>query len=1007
MCGSTSLRIFLMILPLLLFFSGPVHAASVLDGFNPNADNTVYSLAVQADGKILVGGAFNHINGQAKSHIARLNTDGSVDTTFTADTNGSVYSIVVQANGKILVGGDFTMIGGQSRSYVARLDTNGSVETAFNPNANGMVRAIAVQLNGDIIVGGNFTTISSQARSYIARLSASNGSLDSNYKPDANAPVYSLATQINGKVIAGGLFTIIGGQSRNNIARLNAIDGSAETTEFDIQADGAVRSIFIQNDGKILIGGDFTTLTDRNGSNTRQRIALLDADGAADFNFDPNANGVVRSIVVQTDGNILVGGDFTTIGGQSRSYMARLNIQFGAADTSFTPNANNVVHSIAVQTDGKILAGGAFTTITDSIASHPRNRIARMHTDGTVEADFNPNANNAVSAIAVQADGNILVGGTFTQIGVTSRNRIARIHPNGVVDTTFSPAVNNGEVTSIVIQIDGKILIGGTFTSITDSIATYSRNFIARLNADGTVDTAFNPVVNGNIYAIAVQADGNILIGGDFTIVTITDSYGTATDYPRSRIARLYPDGTLESFSASANAAVRSIAVQADGKILVGGDFISIVDYISLKNRNRIARIDAYGTVDTTFDANANGVVRSIVGQADGNILVGGDFSYIGNQTRNRIARLYTDSAKADAFNPNANNSVRSIAVQTDGKILVVGNFTTIGGQSRNKIARLTALTGAADSSFNPVVAPASAVSSITVQTDGKVIIGGNFTTIDGQPRNRMARLSADSAALQEFTVSIDGNTINWNRSQSSPEVYDVIFAESADNEHWTPLIGAGPVTRITGGWQLVMPNPNPLFIRQNRYIKALGKTYGGFSNGSTSSIQSVSQYFIDYHTLTIDPVSANGKVTSNLVGIDCGIYCSHAYQANTSLTLTAAANYGYIFTNWSGDCGTDGNETDNPVDVLMDIHRTCSANFAMTYTLDLQKSGTGSGTVGAAGAINKGLPGVYIEGTNAQATAVADSGSIFTGWSGDCSGTTSPFELLPEWQAIKALPDI
>ena len=1383
-------RLFLMMLPLLLFCTWPVHAASVLDSFNPNANNAVYATAVQSDGKLLVGGAFTTIGGQGKSHIARLNTDGSVDTTFSADTNGNVYSIVVQTDGQILVGGDFTTILGQARNNVARLNNDGSVEVSFVPAANNIVRAIAVQLNGDIVIGGDFTTINSEARTHIARLSAGNGSLDPNYIPDANGSVYSLAAQRNGKVIVGGAFTIIGGQAREHIARLNDIDGSAETTAFDISANGAVRSIVIQTDGKILVGGDFTTLIDSNGSHPRNRIALLDADGDTDFNFDPNANGIVRSIVLQPDGKVLVGGDFTSIGGMSRERIARLDIEFGSADVSFAPMVNDIVYAISVQADDKILIGGGFTSLIEGM-THNRNFLARLHTDGSVEADFipnimantnsyatvssvavqsdnkilvggsftqiggvtrnnlarlnadgstdtpfvadtngsiysivvqadskilvagdfttiggyairymarlntdgsvdtsfypnpnsvvhtiavqgdgkiiaggqfttiggmarknmarlysttgegdtsytttanapvyslavqsdgklvvggaftsiggqtrtyiarlasdgvvdsatlfkntganktvralaiqadgfilvggdfttidgtttrnfiarlkadgdidltfNPNANGVVRSIAVQADTNILVGGTFTTIdgqarnsmarlssvGVveggfianadttvnsiaiqtdgkiltgglfatitdgasassarhriarldttgsvdssfdpdanaiskvavsaiavqgdgkfligglfshidgTTRNHIARLLPNGLVDTTWNTSVN-GEVTSIVIQSNDKILICGNFTSITDNNDTFPRNSLARLNADGTVDGTFNPMIYGHVYAIAEQTaptgeiNGDILIAGDFTTIAMTSDTGTVTNYDRPFMARLinpdYPDdpvhpeatmdtGFNSTVTNNPNEIVRTIATQADGKILIGGDFTRIGTG-GASARNNIARlIKTSGASDSTFDPNANGVVRSIVVQPDGNILVGGDFTYIGNQTRNNIARLYsegTDGAKADDFAPNADASVHSLAIQTDNKILAIGEFTNIGGMSRSHIARLTPVLGTADD-FNPPVAPTSTVSSIAVQTDGKIVVGGDFTAIDTQPRNRMARLSADSAALQDLILSTDGKTITWRRTQSSPVVHDVVFYESANNTVWTKINAA--TTQIADGWQLVIPTAAPLFQRQNRYITASAKTSGGFYNGSTSSIQSVNQYFIDYYTLTVTPKPTNGnKVTSNLLGIDCGggSLCSHAYQADTSLALTATPSQNgyvafdgatdYVFTQWGGagmDCGTG---TTNPMPVLMEINRTCTANFAVAYTSVLAKTGNGSGTVGwDTTNIIAGRPGVYVSGKTAGVTAVADPGSVFTGWSGSCNGTASPFEL-------------
>ncbi len=1021
---SSTVSLLLVSLLVLLCVARPVGATSVLDGFNPTAEGDIYTIAVQADGKILVGGAFSNIVGQSHNKIARLNTDGSLDTTFTATTNGSVYTIVVQDNGKILVGGDFTMIGGEVRNHIARLASDGTVETAFNPNTNGAVNAMALQLNGDILLGGSFTIVSSQSRNYTARLKSTDGSLDTEYNPNADGPVYSIAPQINGKVIAGGDFTSIGGQSKNYIARLNEIDGSAETTDFNIQANGSVRSMVIQTDGKILIGGDFTSLTDRNGVQTRYRIALLDADGATDSNFNPHADGTVSSIITQSDGKVLVGGNFTNIGGQSKYNIARLDIQWGNADPGFTPNAYDRIYSLAIQTDGKVIAGGSFTAIVDNGgagATHLRSRIARIHPDGTVEADFNPDADGSVSAIAVQADGKIIVGGAFDHIGGISGSRITRLHPNSSVDAGFIVQAD-GVITSIVVQANGKILIAGSFTTITDSIASYSRVNIARLNADGTLDTGFLILAtNGPVRAMVELSPSGYIIGGDFTEISTDDDNNPETPptvTPVSYMALLNDNGVINTgYNFGSNAPVHALAVQPDGKILVGGNFTSIGGQL----RNKMARLSVYGPADLTFDPNSNALVRSIIVQADGNILVGGDFTYIGNQTRNRIARLNTDSAKADAFNPNAYItippnpcSVNSIALQTDGNILVIGDFTTIGGRLRNHIARLNTTTGAADSTFNPIVSGASTtVSAINVQPDGKILIGGGFTSVDSNPRNRIARLSADSAALQELFVSTDGTVITWNRSQSAPDVYDVVFSESADNVGWTPIT-TGTLTRTPTGWQLTLPVPNPLFMRQNRYIKVQAKTYGGFYNGATNKIQTKSQYFIDYQILTISPIPSNGYAISNLVGIDCGVWwgtheeCTHAYQSGTSLTLTAHASHGgyaasdgvpdYIFTQWNGNCGTEAPaaRTDNPVRVLMDVYRTCSPSFALTYTSVINKTGTGSGTAGwAATNVLAGLPGVYIEQTTAWVTAVASPGTIFTGWSGDCSGTSSPFELL------------
>ena len=161
---------------------------------------------------------------------------------------------------------------------------------------------------------------------------------------------------------------------------------------------------------------------------TRNNIARLNPDGTLDTAFNPNANSAVRSIAVQADGKILAGGQFTTIGGQTRNFIARLDATTGLAD-SFDPNANDTVYAIAVQADGKILAGGVFNG-ANSIGGQTRNFIARLDATTGLADSFNPNANNVVNAIAVQADGKILAGGNFNganSIGGQTRNRIARL----------------------------------------------------------------------------------------------------------------------------------------------------------------------------------------------------------------------------------------------------------------------------------------------------------------------------------------------------------------------------------------------------------------------------------------------------------------------------------------------------------------------------------------------------------------------------------------------------
>jgi uncharacterized delta-60 repeat protein len=405
------------------------------DSFDPNANSEVYSIALQTDGKVLVGGGFTTLspNGGGavtRNNIARLETDGRLDRTLNLGIVGDyVLATAVQPDGKILIGGNFTSVLGLFRNNIARLNTDGTLDTNFNPNANNIVESIAVQADGKIIAAGDFTDIGGANRNYIARLDATTGLADS-FNPNANSVVAAIAVQADGKILVGGNFTVIGGTNRNLMARLNPTNGLADS--FNPNASGnpsffpGVNSIAVQADGKILAGGNFTVI----GGTNRNLIARLDPTNGLADSFNPNASGIpsfslgVNAIAVQTDGKILAGGDFTVIGGTNRNCIARLDATTGLAD-SFNPNANSRVFTIAVQTDGKILLGGAFNG-TNSIGGTNRNYIARLDPNGVVDA-FNPNANNWVAAIAVQTDGKIMAGGYFASIGGQTRSRFARL----------------------------------------------------------------------------------------------------------------------------------------------------------------------------------------------------------------------------------------------------------------------------------------------------------------------------------------------------------------------------------------------------------------------------------------------------------------------------------------------------------------------------------------------------------------------------------------------------
>lgn len=926
------------VLSFVLGASHLAHAQSPTDGFNPGANDQIHAFAVQPDGKILVVGFFTSIGSggsgsTARNRIARINVDGSVDTAFDPGANGLVRAIAVQPDGKIVVAGLFTTLGGggtgsTARNYIGRLNVDGSLDISFDPGANGAVDALALQRDGKILIAGRFTMLGgggsgATARSRIGRLNP-DGSLDASFNPGANEWVETIAVQPDGKIVVAGEFTMLGGGStglsaRNYIGRLNA-DGSIDGA-FNPGANARTNVMALQADGKILVGGDFTALGGETGTTPRRYIGRLNAGGTVDLTFDPGVNDWVGTLVVQPDGKILVGGSFGALGGggdgvTSRSRIGRLNTD-GSLDTTFNPGANWHVYTFLVQSDGRILVGGEFTGLGGGTGTTTRSRIGRLYADGSLDADFNPGASSTVRALAVQADGKILVGGDFSTLGGAARAGIGRLIADGALDATFDPGTNNG-VYAVALQADGKILVGGDFTTIGGGgTGSTTRNRIARLNSDGSVDTSFDPGADGRVHTIAVQPGGKILVGGSFTGL----GGGTGAT-ARNRIGRLNIDGSVDtSFDPGANNDIYGIAVQPNGQILLAGPFTMLGEGgTGATVRNRIGRVNADGSLDNTFDPGANGIVYPIAVQRDGKILVGGNFTTAGGggsglTARSRIARLNADGTVDDSFDPGANGIVYTISVGVNGRILLGGSFTTLGGggtgtATRNYIGRLNA-DGSLDTTFDP--GSSGGVAALAVQADGKVLVGGAFSGLGAgtgtTTRANIGRLSATDAALEAITVTSGGSIVRWSRSGTAPEFDHVTFETSTDGVTYTSL---GTGIRVDGGWQWTDTPGQPLAHTQNLWIRARGYYETGQFNASGSMIQSIKNVYLHVPTATGTSIAATEDVafSGSLTGSDLdGDTLTFSIVTNGSrgtATITNSTTGAFTYTPNANANGTD-----------------------------------------------------------------------------------------------------
>ena len=335
-----------------------------------------------------------------------------------------------------------------------------------------------------------------------------------------------------------------------------------------------------------------------------------------------------------------------------------------------------------------------------------------------------PGTNDAVNVVIPQPDGKVIAAGRFTFANNVARNRIARFNFNGSLDTSFDPGTGaDGEITAAVLQPDGRIVVAGRFTSFNG----FTHNRVCRLNANGSVDQTFGlgNGINNAALALALQSDGRIIVGGQFSQVDLTQ---------RFNLARLNTNGSVDlSFDPGngPNGDVNAIVIQPDGRIIIGGTFIGYNGFA----RGGIARVLGNGGLDPSFDSGVGtgGNVFALALQHNGQIVLGGRFVQYSGTNRTFIARVFGDGSLDFGFNPVPNSWVQSFAVEPDDRILVGGIFTDISGFGRNSIARLNT-NGLVDPTFDPgagcvgsLTNDATRVDSIALQQFGRILVGGIY----------------------------------------------------------------------------------------------------------------------------------------------------------------------------------------------------------------------------------------------------------------------------------------
>ncbi len=792
------------------------------DTFLPRPNAAVSTLMLESDGKITLAGSFTaflpnkETTAITRTYFARLNADGSVDTSFDARPNAAVYNFDRYTDGRYVIFGPFTQFKLADdtwidRRYTAWLTPQGALDAARVQTPSAVPTAVRVMPDQSTFISGELTRFTSgtgkvsPVASILTRIDAA-GQVDASFSiaPGdlGGAYVGALAVPVGGRLFAGGSFSGIGGSVNQGIVRL-AADGTAdgtfsavangtvhgivalETTEDEEEAggpvawlepDGSYRSTFsrsgaanlrgsvyaavVQEGGRVVLGGEFTNTSVTSGAH----LARLNSDGSADTSFNPRPDKAVQSVALLPDGRMIIAGNFTKIGDTSHSFLARLSAD-GTLDTTWAPTPDGAVMHVLPQSDGSVLVAGMFTGFNPNGATTKVSRgyAARINADGTVDTAFNPEPNYVVSRLAVQPDGKILLAGYFTTVKGKAREYLARVDNRGALDETFYPKPNDS-VDRIALLSSGALIVGGRFSSFkpNDAGTPINRRLLARLNANGTVDEAFDAEPNNVIGDIALRTDGSVVIAGSFTMFQVG---ADDTVVRRNRIARFNADGTLDQlFNPNANGTIYTVNPRSDGSMLIGGSFdqlrptaVAIVggDFttISESPTRYLARLNQDGSADAFYTPQPDAPVRALAEQSDGRLLVAGEFTTIGSLPRTRLARLDASGSPDPAFEPVIDGAVHALAVQPDDRVLIGGEFATVGGASRAGLARVLA-SGGVDPSFN--ASTDGAVSAIAVQPDGRIIVAGAFTQVNGTNRAYLARLAADGTLDSGFAPVLD-----------------------------------------------------------------------------------------------------------------------------------------------------------------------------------------------------------------------------------------------------------
>ncbi len=919
-----------------------LHPDGSLDAsYNPNAQGstdtalaTVTVLALQPDGHVLVGGSFRRVQGDSADRLARLRPDGSRDLSFAASLNNTPYSFQFQADGRIIVAGAFGTIGANPKHRaVVRLNANGSLDTSF---ASGLTYSswndplygdytlygAALHADGSLLVGGYFPHYSNTSRNLLHRLQ-NDPAQDELVKVDDTRLEWRRGGTAPEIQEARFELSTDGGVTWQSLGTGSRMSGGWELTGLTLPPTGTLRAFgrttsgqyngsmglidqvasygggapelvlegpagVLAQDGSAQVDLGTTTepqvFTVRNTGTAPLRLGRLRLTGSPVFRLDtsslrrllPPGESTEFWVTRVPNGSASPTGTLTLSRDGGSAFSVALRAEGGlSADSTLdslyllnqvaSPSTPLLYGWIPASTQQYVVfVPSDLTTLVvgNGLWSGTQKKLRIEGVDEVLDADyFERPVTLEPTPAALRLEVTAADGVSKTQYEI----RIIRNAPKpGEVELGYAPAgtlvpwegvnyrASAGYNSFQSLQADGKLLLRtsqGT-TRVTEDgmedttfgpvprlfqtllpsgqfmVIGYSLNILGRYQEDGLQDGTFNPVLRegSGSHAIRPMDQGRLLLYGSwFYYPDLTGlSFG---------LCRLLSNGALDtSFALNVTGSVAGTAIQEDGKILIWSSS-AISSRLSLGSSTTLARLHPNGEPDLSFPASQvrqafPNRINGIAFQADGKALVYGD---------GMVKRYLPDWSLDSSFSAPlvSSDEVLGLVVQADGKILLSGDLGTATGYRTSDwgVRRLLA-SGAFDTSL-AVPMQRKAV-GMAVQADGRILVQGEFEGIRGVARYGLARLHNDPAT--ESLEVADGHRIVWWRGGSSPEARRVDLAVSTDaGLTWTEL---GQATRIDGGWQ-----GEGLLLPPAGRVRAVAHCESGSGNRSLSLLESQVDY--------------------------------------------------------------------------------------------------------------------------------------------------------------------